>query len=177
MAGIRTACPACGRPIDIPVASSSTNDSLFRDDFDDALSQAAAASAYVPSATLIRTPASYARPSEPLDVLRNILRRISLGISSFTIAIMSGLVYVSLVVAFADTTHEEYRRNESQAAAVGVILLLMLCACLTGAVLGTTAIKQEARDSVFAYLGVTFNVLIILTCVSCGVLNILLNNV
>ena len=169
MAGTRAACPACGRPLDIPSASATSDDPLFSDDINDLMSQSMRAPTLGTQSTVLPRPSGYAQDTDVSDVLRSALKRVSLGMSSFGIAILAGLVDLILMVSLRDTARAEFERNTSLAFTVGLTFLIMLAACLTGTVLGAVSIKHDGRDRVLAYLGMVFNVLIILFFGCCGV--------
>ena len=175
MAGTRAACPACGRPLDIPSASATSDDPLFSDDINDLMSQSMRAPTLGTQSTVLPRPSGYAQDTDVSDVLRSALKRVSLGMSSFGIAILAGLVDLILMVSLRDTTRAEFERNTSLAYTVGVIFLIMLAACLTGTVFGAVSIKHDGRDRVLAYLGMVFNVLIILFFGCCGVVGAVFN--
>lgn len=169
LAGTRAACPACGRPLNIPLAPTPSVDPLFSDDLNDLMSQSLPPPTPATQSTAIPRPVGYAQEDDFSDVLRNALKRISLGICSFAIAILAGLTYLIMVVSLRNTSRAEFDSNRSLAFTVGLIILIMLGACLAGTVLGAVSIKHDGRDRVLAYLGIVFNVLIILLFGCCGV--------
>jgi len=172
LSGTRAACPACGGPLDIPSAATTSDDPLFGDDLGVLLSQSMAAPAPGPKPTTLSGPIRQTQETDFRDVVRRVLKRVSLGISSFAVSMLAGLVYLIMIVSTRNMSQAELRANESLSFTLGMMIISMLLACLGGAVLGAVSVKHDGRDRVLAYLGATFNVMIILFIGCCGVLGV-----
>jgi hypothetical protein len=110
-------------------------------------------------------PGGYSHPHYWAPGQQQPLRQSGMGLASFILAILSGvLLVVSVVAAGVLATRSGGTLDEKSVAAMaaGLGIILGLVMNLVGTVLGIVALMQRDRKKVFAILGLTFNVLLLL---------------
>jgi hypothetical protein len=88
-----------------------------------------------------------------------------LGIASFVIALIVGLVEVILVIAAAAMVAQgggEMDEQSPTAIVLGCTMILGMLGALVGAILGGISVAQRERKRVFGILGLCFNIGILL---------------
>ena len=109
------------------------------------------------SAQQINTPPAATAPPAAL-------RQSWLGISSFVMSIIFGLIMFGLVVASAVLATREGGMSEDSVEAIVIGLAILGCgfAILVGLGLGIAGLFQPQRSKVFSILGIIFNAAIVL---------------
>ena len=117
----------------------------------------------------------FAAPTKPTFQQTAVTERKSsgLGISSFVLAILSGISAMVLigVAGYIEASTPGGMDEESPAAIlVGLCLFAIVGMCLLGFCLGIAALFQSNRSKVFAILGLLFSLVVILGIVGLAVL-------
>ncbi len=102
--------------------------------------------------------AAEALPPQPL-------RHSGLGIASFVISLLAGLIIFFTVIVAAVVVRQQGGQGDPQSPAlivVGLVTFLFLFLALVGLVLGITGAVQAQRKKLFAWLGICLNAFVLL---------------
>lgn len=82
-----------------------------------------------------------------------------LGIASFIIAIVMGIIAFVSVIAAVFASHSDIDDNELSLALVGLIIIGTAMAQIVGVILGIIGLTQKNTKKVFSILGLIFNLM------------------
>ena len=97
------------------------------------------------------------------------LKHSGLGIASFIISILSGIMFCLVVGGAAllqVSTSGAIRSNATVMSILGLLIIVLFLACLVALGLGISALFQKNRKKIFGILGVIFSIAVIISWIA-----------